>query len=48
VQIGAKDIGEMAMSSAERDVANTFAFADHQVHAKDIQQGAKELGEAAS
>jgi phasin len=38
VQAGAKDVSEKAMSYAERNVANTFAFADRLVHAKDIQQ----------
>jgi phasin len=38
VQTGAKDVSEKAMSYAERNVANTFAFADRLVHAKDIQQ----------
>jgi phasin len=37
-QAGAKDVSEKAMSYAERNVANTFAFADRLVHAKDIQQ----------
>ncbi|HEV7981968.1 MAG TPA: phasin family protein [Xanthobacteraceae bacterium] len=38
VQAGAKDVSEKAMSYAERNVANAFAFADRLVHAKDIQQ----------
>jgi phasin len=38
VQAGAKDVSEKAMGYAERNVANTFAFADRLVHAKDIQQ----------
>ena len=38
VQASAKDVSEKAMSYAERNVANTFAFADRLVHAKDIQQ----------
>jgi hypothetical protein len=38
MQAGAKDISEKAMSYAERNVANMFAFADRMVHAKDIQQ----------
>jgi phasin len=38
VQAGAKEVSEKAMSYAERNVANTFAFADRLVHAKDIQQ----------
>jgi len=36
-QAGAKDISEKALSYAERNVANTFAFADKLVHAKDTQ-----------
>jgi len=36
-QAGAKDIGEKALSYAERNVANTFAFAERIVHAKDAQ-----------
>ena len=38
MQAGAKDVSEKAMSYAERNVANTFAFADRLVQAKDIQQ----------
>jgi hypothetical protein len=38
VQAGAKEVSEKAMSYAERNVANTFAFADRLVHAKDIRQ----------
>jgi phasin len=38
VQAGARDVSEKAMSYAERNVANTFAFADRLVKAKDIQQ----------
>jgi phasin len=38
VQASAKDVSGKAMSYAERNVANTFAFADRLVHAKDIQQ----------
>jgi phasin len=34
---GAKNIGEKAMGYAERNVANTFAFASRLVHAKDSQ-----------
>jgi hypothetical protein len=34
---GAKDIGDKAMGYAERNVANTFAFASRLVHAKDSQ-----------
>lgn len=37
-QAGAKDIGEKALSYAERNVANTFAFASRVVHAKDPQE----------
>jgi phasin len=36
-QAGAKDIGEKAMGYAERNVANTFAFASRLVHATDSQ-----------
>jgi phasin len=36
-QAGAKDISEKALSYAERNVANTFAFAERIVHAKDAQ-----------
>jgi phasin len=36
-QAGAKDMSEKALSYAERNVANTFAFADRIVHAKDAQ-----------
>jgi phasin len=38
MQASAKDVSEKAMSFAERNVANTFAFADRLVHAKDVQQ----------
>ena len=38
VQVGAKNVSEKAMSYAERNVANTFAFADRLLHAEDIQQ----------
>ena len=38
MQAGAKDVSEKAMSYAERNVANAFAFADRLVHAKDIEQ----------
>jgi len=38
VQAGAKEVSEKAMSYAERNVANTLAFADRLVRAKDIQQ----------
>ena len=37
-QAGAKDISEKALSYAERNVANTFAFVDRIVHAKDAQE----------
>jgi phasin len=37
-QAGAKDISEKALGYAERNVANTFAFADKLVHAKDPQE----------
>ena len=37
-QASAKDIGEKALSYAERNVANTFAFADRIVRAKDAQE----------
>ena len=36
-QASAKDISEKALSYAERNVANTFAFADRLVQAKDAQ-----------
>src|ERR1700681_703225 len=35
---GAKDISEKAIGYAERNVANTFAFADRLVRAKDAQE----------
>jgi phasin len=38
VQAGAKEVSEKAMSYAERNVANTLAFADRLVRAKDVQQ----------
>jgi phasin len=38
MQASAKDVSEKAMSYAERNVANAFAFADRLVHAKDIEQ----------
>jgi phasin len=38
VQASAKDVSEKAMGYAERNLANTFAFADRLVHAKDIHQ----------
>jgi len=37
-QAGAKDISEKALGYAERNVANTFAFAGKLVHAKDPQE----------
>jgi phasin len=37
-QAGARDISEKALSYAERNVANTFAFADRLVRAKDAQE----------
>jgi len=37
-QAGAKDIGEKAVSYAERNVSNSFAFAERLVHAKDAQE----------
>jgi len=37
-QAGAKDISEKALTYAERNVANTFAFADRIVHARDAQE----------
>ena len=37
-QAGAKDMSEKALGYAERNVANTFAFADRIVHAKDAQE----------
>ena len=57
-QAGAKDIGAKAFTYAERNVANTFAFADRIVQAKDpsefvrlhtefIQAQMKELAEQA-
>lgn len=57
-QAGAKDISEKALSYAERNVANTFAFTDRLLHAKDgqdfvrlqtefIQSQMKELAEQA-
>jgi phasin len=57
-QAGAKDISEKALGYAERNVANTFAFAERIVHAKDaqefirlqtefVQAQMKELGEQA-
>lgn len=36
-QAGAKDMSEKALNYAERNVSNTFAFADRLVHAKDPQ-----------
>ena len=37
-QAGAKDMSEKALGYAERNVANTFAFANRIVHAKDAQE----------
>jgi phasin len=37
-QEGAKDIGQKAIGYAERNVSNTFAFADKLVQAKDAQE----------
>jgi len=37
-QAGVKDISEKAMGYAERNVANTFAFADRVMRAKDPQE----------
>jgi phasin len=37
-QAGAKDMSAKALGYAERNVANTFAFADKLVHAKDPQE----------
>ncbi len=37
-QAGVKDISTKAVSYAERNVANTFAFADRLVHVKDAQE----------
>jgi len=37
-QAGAKDISEKALSCAERNVANTFAFVDRLMHAKDAPE----------
>jgi phasin len=37
-QAGAKDISEKALTYAERNVANTFAFADRIVRARDAQE----------
>ena len=37
-QAGARDLSEKALGYAERNVANTLAFADHLVHAKDAQE----------
>jgi phasin len=57
-QAGAKDISEKAIGYAERNVSNTFAFAERLLHAKDpheyirlqtefLQTQMKELGEQA-
>jgi phasin family protein len=37
-QAGVKDISDKALGYAERNVANTFAFADRIVRAKDAQE----------
>jgi phasin len=37
-QAGAKDVSEKALGFAERNIANTFAFADRIVRAKDPQE----------
>jgi phasin len=37
-QAGAKDMSEKAIGYAERNVANTFAFAERIMHAKDPQE----------
>src|ERR1700680_1204091 len=37
-QAGARDLSEKALGYAERNVANTLAFADRLVHAKDAQE----------
>jgi len=37
-QAGAKDMSEKALGYAERNVANTFEFADRVVRAKDAQE----------
>lgn len=37
-QAGVKDISEKAVSYAERNIANTFAFADRLIHVKDAQE----------
>jgi phasin len=37
-QAGAKDISEKALGYAERNVANTFAFVEKLVHARDAQE----------
>src|SRR5262249_44546227 len=37
-QTGAKDISEKALTYAERNVANTFAFMDRMARAKDAQE----------
>ena len=37
-QTGAREFNERAMKYAEHNVANTFAFADKLVHAKDAQE----------
>ena len=37
-QTGAKDVSDKALSCAERNVANTFAFMERVVQAKDAQE----------
>jgi phasin len=37
-QAGAKDLSDKAVSYAERNVANTLAFADRLLHAKDAHE----------
>ena len=37
-QSGAKDVGQKAMSFAEKNIANSFDFAQKLVRAKDIQE----------
>jgi len=37
-QAGAKDFSQKALGYAERNVANTFAFAERLLHAKDSQE----------
>src|SRR5262249_48039800 len=37
-QKGAKDIGQKAMTFAEQNITNSFAFAQRLVHAKDVDE----------